>query len=86
MQKRLAISAQYCSQDGLQTGTAGTEHGKFFAVRTDTKNTVKVKKIPTMAKLNKRQNLDIETECNYPSWNLPRTLLLRVMWLFNDKK
>lgn len=39
-----------CSQHGLQTGTARTEHGKFFAMRTDTKNTAKVKKIPTTAK------------------------------------
>lgn len=55
-------------------------------MRSDTKNTVKVKKIPAMAKLNRRENLDIEMECNYPSRNLPRTLLLRMIWLFNDKK
>lgn len=86
MQKKLAVSAQYCPQCSLQIGTARTEHGKFFAFHTDTKNTVKVKKIPSVAKLNRRENLDIETEHNYPSWNLPRTLLLRVIWLLNDKK
>lgn len=45
LQKGLTVSAQYCSRDGLQTATARTEHGKFFAVCTATKNTVKVKKI-----------------------------------------
>lgn len=84
--ERAQCFSTHCSQDGLQTCTAGTEHGKFFAAHSDTKNTVKVKKIPTMAKLNRRENLDIEMECNYPSWNLPRTLLLRVIWLFKDKK
>lgn len=73
--KRLSVSAQY-SWDGLQTDSFRSEHGKFFAVRSDTKNTVKVKKKPTpLAKLN-RDNLDIETERNYPSWNFPKTLSL----------
>lgn len=64
MQKRLAVSAQYCSQHGLQTGTARTEHGKFFAMCMDTKNTAKVKKKYPLQP-NRRKNLDIEMECNY---------------------
>lgn len=48
-----------------------------------------MKKIPSMAKLNRRENLDIEMECNYPGWNSPRILLLgvaRAIWLSNAKK
>lgn len=73
----------------MQTATLKTEHGKFFADCSTTENTVKVKKIPSVAKLNRRENLDIEMECNYPGWNLPRTLLLgvaRTLWLFNATK